>query len=186
MSILIDQARRGDRKALEQARPLIGEIKLRRGDWWGVPILQARLAELGGNLGDAIKYYQEAIKQGGTRPDVARRLVSLLNQLGRHEEIDALVASLAAQGLELEDLKLATALGAIRKGEFDRAVNIARQTVPADSTDPFDHVTLGKVLQAAGRTEEAGAGAPAGRGAGPRRPGRVGGVRRVSCPGEAA
>lgn len=152
---LIDRARRGDHRALEQAESVIGEISLRRRDWWGVPLLQARRAEAEGRLDAAIRFYQEAIKRGGTKPDVALRLARLLDQLGRLDELEALVASLADSGLELEDLKLATAFLAVRKGEFDRAVELARQTLSEDSNDPSDHVTLGKILMAAGRAEEA-------------------------------
>jgi tetratricopeptide (TPR) repeat protein len=156
MSILIDLARRGDLKSLDQVPRLISEIALRRGDWWGVSVLKARVAEAQDRLEDAINHYLEAFKQGNVQPEIARHALGLLYRMQRFDQIDTLVTTLASRGVEPEDLKLATAMSALRKGDRDRAVAIARETVPEASTNPFDHITLGQVLQAAGKTQEAG------------------------------
>jgi tetratricopeptide (TPR) repeat protein len=156
VAILIDFARRGDTSALAKAQPLVSEIALRRSDWWGVPVLRAQIAEVEGRLDDAVKHYQDAIRMGNSQLYVARRLVGLLEQLQQFDQIGALVEALAARGLETEDLTLATAVAALRKGDFDRAVAVARQTLPETSKSPRDHLALGRILLAAGRTDEAG------------------------------
>jgi tetratricopeptide (TPR) repeat protein len=156
VAILIDQARRGDRKALETAQPLVSEIFARHPDWWGVAVLRAEVAEVQGRLDDAVRYYEDAIRMGNTPPSVPRRLITILDQLQRFDQINALVDTLAIRGLETEELSLATALAALRKGDFARAVAVARQTLPETSKSPNDHLALGRILLAAGQTEEAG------------------------------
>jgi tetratricopeptide (TPR) repeat protein len=157
VQILIDLARRGDLKVLDQVPALIGEISLRRGAWWGVDVLKAQVAEAEDRPEEAIQHYLDAIKEGNTQPGLVRRAVSLLYRMQEFDQIDALVEILASQGVEPEDLKLVTALNALRRGERDRAIAIARQTLPQASSDPFDHVGMGQILQAAGRTQEAAA-----------------------------
>ena len=141
------------------------------GDWWGVAALKAQVAEAQDRLEDAAGHYQNAIKLGNTQPGLARRAVGLLYRMQRFDQIDAVVEALASRGVELEDLKLATAVSALRRGELDRAVAIARQTLPEASTNPFDHIALGQILQAAGRTEGAGAEFQRGLDVGPKVPG---------------
>jgi tetratricopeptide (TPR) repeat protein len=156
VEILIDLARRGDARALHQVPRLISEIALIRGDWWGVSVLKAQVAEAQDRLEDAIDHYLDAIKRGKVPPATARRALDLLNRMQRYNEIDGVVANLSSRGMELEDLKLARAFTALRRREFDRAVAIARETIPEMSNNPFDHITLGQILREAGKSDEAG------------------------------
>lgn len=154
--VLIDEARRGETKALDQEVPqLIGEIAIRRGDWWGVSALKARAAEARDRLQDAVTYYLEAIKRGNNQLGMAHHTLALLYRMQRYDLVDTVVRTLASRGVEPEDLKLATVLNALRAREFDRAVAIARETVPEASANPFDHITLGEIYEAAGKTPQA-------------------------------
>jgi tetratricopeptide (TPR) repeat protein len=153
---LIDQARRGGTQGLGHAQELVSEILARRGDWWGGPYLKAELAELDGDLGTAIPLYLRAIELGNARPALARRLVGLLFQRQEFDQIDRVVQLLRDRGLADHDLTSATALGALRRRDFERGIALARQAFPASSTRATDHLSLGRLLLAAGRGEEGG------------------------------
>jgi tetratricopeptide (TPR) repeat protein len=127
------------------------EILSKRADWWGGPLLQGELAELRGELDTAIADYFRAIELGNSQPNVARRLVGLLNQRQEFDQIDRVVQMLQDRGVALEDLTSVSAWSAIRKKDFERGIALARQAFPATSTRATDHLSLGQVLVAAGR-----------------------------------
>jgi predicted Zn-dependent protease len=153
---LISLARRGDTKGLETAQALASEIAARRGDWWGGPLLRAEIAELRGDLDAAVADYLRAVELGSSQPSLARRLVGLLTQRQEFDQVDRVVQTFRDRGVALEDLTSVMALNAIRKKDFERGVALARQAFPETSTRATDHLSLGQLLLAAGRTEEAG------------------------------
>ena len=131
------------------------EILELRGDWWGGWSLRGRLAELAGKPEDAVRDYLRAIDLGAMQPELARRLVALLYQLKQFDQIDQVVQKLTERGMALDELKLATALNALRRQDFDRAVTLAREVIPETSKSYFDLFFLSRMLLAAGRTTEA-------------------------------
>ncbi len=56
----------------------------------------------------------------------------------------------------LDEITLSKAIDAIRKQDFDQGIALARQVFPETSTNPSDHLTLGRFYVAAGRSDEAG------------------------------
>jgi tetratricopeptide (TPR) repeat protein len=151
---LINSARRGDTKGLSTAQTLVSEILARRGDWWGGPFLRGELAELRGDVDAAIPDFLRSIELGNSKPELARRLVGLLYQHQEFDQIDRVVQILQDRGVALEDLTSITALNAIRKQDFARAIALARQAFPEASTRATDHLSLGRILLAAGRRED--------------------------------
>ena len=152
---LIDSGRRGDRKELGKARVLLGEIQARRQNWSVASLLEAELDELEGFPDQALVAYQKAIQQGEARPATVRRTVQLLKGRGREAEADRLVSRLVEQAPPSGDLARMAAEMALRQDDQQRAVEFAHQAVRADSTDPGDHLWLGRALQSSGRTAEA-------------------------------
>ena len=89
-------------------------------------------------------------------PRFVRRLVGLLNERNRFDEIDHVAQVLRDQGAALNEITIVKALDAIRKQDFDRGIALARQVFPETSTNSSDHLTLGRFYMSAGRSDEAG------------------------------
>ena len=155
-ALLIDKVRRGVSHDLEEARVLAAEISERRPDWWAGPTLNGELAELAGSPDLAIEHYLRAVELGNVQPSFARRLVGLLNQRNRFNEIDHVAQVLGEQGVALDEITLIKAIDAIRKQDFDQGIALARQVFPETSTNPSDHLTLGRFYVSAGRSDAAG------------------------------
>jgi tetratricopeptide (TPR) repeat protein len=158
-SFLIDEAARSSGSASEAARleagKLAAEVCTIRPNWWGGFLLSGQLADLAGKPEDAARFYQQAVDLGATQPDVARRLVALLYQLKRIDQIDQVVLKLSEGGLALDELKLATAINALHRQDFDKAVTLAREAISESSTKYLDLLFLSRILRAARRGSEA-------------------------------
>jgi cellulose synthase operon protein C len=154
--LLIDKARRGVSHDLEEARVLAGEISERQPDWWAGPTLKGELAELAGAPDQAIEHYLRAVELGNVQPPFARRLVGLLNQRNRFKDIEHLAQVLREQGVALNEITIIKALDATRKQDFDTALALARQVFPENSTNPSDHLALGRFYMSAARSDAAG------------------------------
>jgi tetratricopeptide (TPR) repeat protein len=142
-------------QALATAETLVPEIIARRGNWWGGPFLRGEIAEFKGDLNAAIAHYVCALELGDTRPGMVRRLVAMLEQRQDFNQIDRVVQILQDRGVALDNLTSLVALTAIRKKDFARGVALARQAFPESSTRATDHLSLGRILFDAGRSEDA-------------------------------
>ena len=155
-ALVIDTVRRGASRDLAEARVLAAEISERQPDWWAGPTLKGELAELAGSPDQAIEYYLHAVELGNVQPSFARRLVGLLNQRNRFKDIDHLAQVLREQGIALNEITFIKAVEAIRKQDFAGALSLARQVVSETSTNPSDHLTLGRFYMSAGQSDAAG------------------------------
>jgi tetratricopeptide (TPR) repeat protein len=155
-SCLIHLARRGETKGLSTAQTLVSEILARRGDWWGGPFLRGELAELNGDLSAAIPDLIRSIELGNRHRETAGHVVDLLYQRQEFDQIDRLVQMLQDRGMAPEELTSISALNALQKMDFPRAIALARRAFPEASPRATDHLSLGGILLAAGRSEEAG------------------------------
>jgi len=155
---LIGEIGRSDATASQAARAaastLADEIIGRRGEWWAGLTLRGRLAELAGNPDDAIQDYLKAIDLGASQPELARHLFVLLHQRRQFDQIDQVVSKLGERGMAPDELKLATALNALRREDFARAVTLTREIVPENSSSSSDLLILCNVLLQAGRLDE--------------------------------
>ncbi|HKI17046.1 MAG TPA: tetratricopeptide repeat protein, partial [Isosphaeraceae bacterium] len=158
-AFLLGEVGRRDATTSEAARKsasnLVEEILTRRGNWSGGFVLRGQLAELAGKPEDAVRDYLRAIDLGATQPELARRLVGLLYQLKQIDQIDQVVQKLNERGMALDELKLASAINALRRQDFDGAIAMAREVIPESSSNYFDLLILSRILLAAGRTAEA-------------------------------
>jgi predicted Zn-dependent protease len=100
VEILFDGIRRGasaNKKDLDEARALAAHISQRRPRWANGFALNGQIAELAGSVDQAIESYQRAIEFGSVQPWLVSRLVSLLDQRNRFDEIERLAEALRDQ-----------------------------------------------------------------------------------------
>ena len=153
---LLDQARRDATKDLKVPKDIAAQLGDERPDWWGTAVIRAEIAELEGNVEEAIRNCTLAIELGNSQPVLAQRLLGLLAQRNDFDQVDHIINLLSNRGMAVGDLTIAVALEAIRRKEFDRGIALARQVFSESSKLYSDHLFLAQVYGAAGRHSEAG------------------------------
>jgi cellulose synthase operon protein C len=160
----IARAARGDASALAAASsPLAKAVELSP-TWSRVLTLQAQVFDLSGRPDNALEKYQEAIARGDSRLGVVRRTLQLLYQQRRYAEANVLVGKLSKQSLMEANLgRLVAQLlvvspteeGSDPKPTRQRALDLARQSINADSRDVSDYLWLAQVAAIADQPSEA-------------------------------
>ncbi len=149
-SHLVLRARKGQLQGLAEARSRVTEISTRRPNWARSLLLQAQIDELQDNLEQAIESYLRAIELGEQHPALIRRTVQLLFGRRRFAEADQILRRLQeANPLGGEFERMAAEVSLFNR-DRERALELARKAVTADSKDYRDHLWLGQML-AAGR-----------------------------------
>jgi len=141
---------------LADARSLLKVVGDHRKNWSRVPVCQARIELLAGDLDAAIRYYLSAINDKGERdPAVLLDTVRLLRQRGRDREAIAVLQKVPDQSplrQKLSDVDIDLAL---RVNDPNRALALAKEAVQAQPDDYRALLTLGQVHAARGELEEA-------------------------------
>ncbi|WP_152053756.1 tetratricopeptide repeat protein [Tautonia marina] len=153
--LMLDLASRGDANALRTARDRAREINVRSPEWWGSYAITAQIAEREGQIDAATQNYLLAIERGANQPTLARRLVGLLYQQQQFDTIDRVAGILERRNAGLADLTLIEAMNALRRGEVDRGIALARRILPEDSTNAADHLFVGRMMVYSGRYDDA-------------------------------
>ncbi|WP_165229447.1 tetratricopeptide repeat protein [Aquisphaera insulae] len=160
--LLLGQARVGqgssgnpDPRITADVENLVAEIAKRRPNWWGAPVIEAQVAELRNQPDKAALHYQRAVGLGNVQSNLIQRLTALLYQTQQFDQIDALGRTLADRGVMPGELAVIGALNALRRGELDQGVALARQIFSENSRSPFELLFLGRILLFAQRTSEA-------------------------------
>ena len=157
--LLFDEAGRPqglkkNEEAIEKARQYAEEIIAERPQWWGGPLLQARIAELNPrpdeNPEEIIASLQRAIELGYTGPEAPRTLIGLLISQNRYDDLDRLVERLRSQTSAAVDLRLPLLASALRKKDYKRAIPLAQELFE-NSPRWVDHVNLGRCFMQAAR-----------------------------------
>ncbi len=145
------------RAKLIQARKHLQQAARQRPRWPRIPSLEAEIHQLEGNSPSAIDKYQQALKQGETRPTILRQLVRLLFETRRFAEANQVVREFLNQEstLVLAGLgKLATE--ALLTGpdqgarDADHIEKMAENAVKG-SNSYLDYLWLGRVRWALGK-----------------------------------
>jgi tetratricopeptide (TPR) repeat protein len=152
---LIDQAARGDRSGLAQARKLVGEVAKRRPGWAHSAFLEGRLADLDRKPAEALESYRRVLQQGEYPHMAVRRVVQLLADQGRFADANGVLEVVQWHGeLERDFLRPAAEI-ALRAGNPDRACALAQTVVSSESKSAADLTWLGQIFQSARRHTEA-------------------------------
>jgi tetratricopeptide (TPR) repeat protein len=103
----------------------------------------------------AAEHYRAALDRGEAAPDLVARFVRLLLQQRNFSEATSALARLRAAENAGELGRLAT-ISSLMAGESNRpALEAASKKLSADSKDPLDHLLRGRLLQGAGKFDEA-------------------------------
>ncbi|MCE5302575.1 MAG: tetratricopeptide repeat protein [Planctomycetaceae bacterium] len=137
---------------LNQAMKYLSEARELRPTWARVPLLMAGIHEQQGKSDLALKEYLDAIEMGETNPNAIRRAVQILFQKQRYTEANDLLRQMEnQQGSFSNDLSRASAEIALRQGDFNRALEMARKSAASQSKNPGEQLWLGQVLSIVGR-----------------------------------
>jgi tetratricopeptide (TPR) repeat protein len=148
MQLIWQGKKEGKPELLEEARRQLEAVALQRPNWPAVLVAKGNIEDVNGNVDKAITQYRSALALGERNPLISRRLIQLLSSLARYDEAEEELRKLEAQsGLDLQMRRL-QAEAALHTRKLDRAIALARQAVPANSTDYRDYLWLGQLLSA--------------------------------------
>lgn len=151
---LLWQARGGNKEVLPEARALTTTLTSERPSWSRLALCEAEIDELEGNPSGVLPNYLRAIELGERNPLVVRRTVQLLYERRRYIEADRLLRKLAEQAPTVGLQKLAAEVS-FHTRDYERALQLAQEAVPADSADYRDHLWLGQLFRAMRQAERA-------------------------------
>lgn len=149
--VLLAAGRRGEPADLGRVRSLLELASAARGSWPAVHVATAELEELQGNWDAAIDRYRRAIRLGDRSPRVQQLLVRALCQVQNYDEAEQGIRELQAKRALPTSMKRLAADVALRMGDGDRALTLAREAVPDADPNFQDHLWLAQILQAAHR-----------------------------------
>ncbi|HEV3205245.1 MAG TPA: tetratricopeptide repeat protein [Gemmataceae bacterium] len=148
--------KQGNRLALAEAREILDSLTGQRPDWTPLYVARAEIEELKGNTDQALAQLRKAVALGERSTRVSIRLIQLLLSQKRFEEADREVRELQKQAPGSSALQRLGAGISLHTQDPNRAMELARQSVAADSKDYRDYLFLGQVLAATGqRAKEA-------------------------------
>lgn len=151
---LMRLGRNGSKESLEQARHLLTVSAAQRPNWH--PIVQARaeLDELQGRLDQAMANYRRALDLGSQDPHVMKQLISLLSQAHRFDEVDEVIARMQKLYGTTDDIVKGFVHNAYHRQDYQKAEYLAKQMVAKNSKNYRDHLWLGHVLTASGKSSK--------------------------------
>lgn len=146
---------RGDAPSRMEARRVLADLAHQRPNWSLALLLQARLDEIDGDSVRALNNRLKAIELGELRADLVRSVSRDLAKEERYAEADEIIRRLQQHAtLGPEFLRHAAEI-ALRAGNAERALTLARQAVSPETNDYREYVWLGKFLAKTGRRYEA-------------------------------
>jgi cellulose synthase operon protein C len=155
------------RRLRTQARVLLNELASRRPDWSVIPLALAQLEQQEldqGNLKDdeiqekeesIIYFYRRAIDLGERRSAIVRDTVRLLFKNKRGSEALDLLNGIPLESQLAGDLGRQASRFAVDSRDFQRAEEIARKMVAANSGDFQERIWLVQILLNSGRQDDA-------------------------------
>ena len=151
---LILKARKGNTKAVTQARALLERLAQRRPDWPPLVLARAEADDLAGYRDQAMDGYLKAFNLGLRNTEICRRAAELLTSARRFDEADRLIRALEEQVPLTGDLRRLAGGLALQQHDEGRALETARKAVEEGSKDSKDHLWLARVLWAVDRKNE--------------------------------
>jgi tetratricopeptide (TPR) repeat protein len=152
---LAKQGRGKQDPGLREARIHLDEVLTRRPGWAPAFLARAEIATVEGKPDEVLEHLQEAVQNGESSPMVIRRLAQLLNQRNRHAEAQAALGRLRRSLLRNSELGRLAAQVALQQKDYEKALELAKEVVQADTQDVKELIWLGTVQARAGDPEGA-------------------------------
>ena len=132
---------------LDEALQNLVQAQEKRPSWSRITLFMGTIYDQQKKTDLALKMYLKAIDRGERSPATVRRTVQLLTQQQKYSDADQLLRQLDRQEVPFtpELTRLWVQL-LIQQGEFDTAVEKARQAVSEKSDDYSEHLWLGQIL----------------------------------------
>lgn len=147
--------RRDDPSGLREAAALLDGLARERAGWARVTLAQAVVHDLRKEFTAAAAKYQQAIEGGEANPQAVRRLMELLASGGRDAEAEAVFRKLAESSAATADVQRLAAEMSLRTNNLRQALELAARAVSDTSTNPADHIWVGRVFVSAGERGKA-------------------------------
>lgn len=146
--LYLNEKEEKDRVAtLRQALKLLAQARELRGDWSRIPLMEAGVYDALGQPNRALENFRKAFDMGERNPNGVRRIIQLLMYKRQYAEADQLIRQLEREQPPLSpEWSRPAAEVALQQGEYDRALEMARKAVLADSKNYLDHIWLGQML----------------------------------------
>jgi tetratricopeptide (TPR) repeat protein len=154
-AVLVAYARAGQPKALAPARGWLDIVISVRPGWPKPALLLGQIEEMEGHTDRAVDHYLKAFDLGDRQPGAVYRLVQLLAQRGRDGDADRVVRQYRQQTALGRDFARQAAEIALQAGNFDHALELAGEVVPADDANFRDHLWLARLLTGMAKRQEA-------------------------------
>jgi tetratricopeptide (TPR) repeat protein len=139
---------------LEEARKWVDEALRVRKEWHQLYRLAGEIDDLQGRTDAAIANYQKAQELGSTNVGMARRLVVLLYQKNRMEDVQAAMKHVG-RGNSNPMLDKIDIESKFRTNDQEAALKLAKESVAANPEDDTAHVFYGQLLDSEKPSEEA-------------------------------
>lgn len=136
---------------LAEAERLVAQVESESREQRFGYMLRGRLHEVRGEKAEAAEAYEEALRHDGGATAL-QRLVQLYSELGRPADLNRLRRE---HGAEVPALDRALAEAALQVGDAARAAELARQVVEGEPESLDARVWHARLLNTAGRAEEA-------------------------------
>lgn len=153
---LLAQGEGDEETQLAEVLELQQQIVAARPSWPPGHLLRGFIAHRQGKLPEAIEAYQQAIELGENRLRVYEQLIELLYQTQRFAEAEKYLAQLHVNVARSERLSSVEISLASRRGESERALELAREAVKRRPNDPLARIRLGHTLLLNGQNDQAG------------------------------
>ncbi len=152
---LISFAKKGEQEKLKQAKKLLRELRKQKPDWNQISLLEGAVEEFGGNERSAIAHYDQALKTAEVSPPFLTRYIRLLFRHGEYLKADYAIRKLEKKAPLPNDIAQMAAETALQINDKERAVQLAKKAVEADSRDYREQLWLARVLNLGGYPQEA-------------------------------
>jgi len=153
---LVERAGTRGKASLDEAQRILRRLESQRPSWFLVPLTNARIDELTGDYDSAARHYEQAIRLGHRDSQVLLRAIQLFGSRGQQAAAIRLFRRVESENplmITAAIRRLVTEVS-LQTLDFDQALSMARETVPATSANAGDHIWLSRVLSVAGQAEE--------------------------------
>lgn len=154
LGLLIQGNAKADDPRLIEAIKIQRQLESERPYWSPAFILKASLAQLQGNVTQAIEAYQKAIELGERRVAIFEQLARLMWSAGR-TDVDSVLAQLGTRVANSPELSAISILSAAKQGDLSVVLGRAQAGVQNRPNDPLAHLWLGQVLLTNGNKADA-------------------------------